>query len=387
MSTNGGKTWRKSCEGLSFASDRGLTLNRIWQVVPDRPSRPETMWCGVDPGALFRSDDGGRNWYEVEGLNRHRTRDRWQPGGGGLMVHGIFPDPARENRIYVAISAAGCFRSDDDGRTWLPRNKDVLADFLPKPFPEVGQCVHHMVMNPRNPDQLFQQNHCGVYRSRNGGANWEDISEGLPSRFGFPMAAHPHEPETLFVVPEVGPEARYVCDGRLTVYRTKNGGKAWRKLTRGLPQKNAYIQVLRHAMQTDTCDNPAVYFGTTSGELYYSLNNGDSWQLLQAHLPRIYSVEAGGGVKGRKQPVAWNPSVRFRVSLVLYKKTAEPNRGFCATRYSKPTCRGIIRGGHKWRHSPCMRWGLPMYTHIPAHRDMCATREDGGINPPLRPEK
>ena len=128
VSRNGGKTWRKSCEGLSFASDRGLTLNRIWQVVPDRPSRPETMWCGVDPGALFRSDDGGRNWYEVEGLNRHRTRDRWQPGGGGLMVHGIFPDPARENRIYVALSAAGCFRSDDDGRTWLPRNKDVLAD-------------------------------------------------------------------------------------------------------------------------------------------------------------------------------------------------------------------------------------------------------------------
>ena len=292
VSRNGGKTWRKSCEGPSFASDRGLTLNRIWQVVPDRPSRPETMWCGVDPGALFRSDNGGRNWYEVEGLNRHRTRDRWQPGGGGLMVHGIFPDPARENRIYVALSAAGCFRSDDDGRTWLPRNKDVLADFMPKPFPEVGQCVHHMVMNPRNPDQLFQQNHCGVYRSRNGGADWEDISEGLPSRFGFPMAAHPHEPETLFVVPEVGPEARYVCDGRLTVYRTKNGGKAWRKLTRGLPQKNAYIQVLRHAMQTDTCDNPAVYFGTTSGELYYSLNNGDSWQLLQTHLPRIYSVEA-----------------------------------------------------------------------------------------------
>ena len=291
VSTNGGKSWKKSCQGLEFSANRGLTLNRIWHVVPDRPSRTDTLWCGVDPGALFRSDDGGKTWFEVESLTRHSSREHWFPGGGGMMVHSILPDPSNSERIYVAISAAGSFRSDDDGRTWQARNRGVRADFLPKPFPEVGQCVHHMVMSPAHPEWLFQQNHCGVYRTRNAAEAWDDTSEGLPSRFGFPMAIHPHEPETLFVVPEIGPEHRYVCKGRLTVWRSRNGGKAWKKLTRGLPQQHAYTQGLRHASGTDTCDDPAIYMGTTSGELYYSPDNGDSWKLLHANLSRIFSVE------------------------------------------------------------------------------------------------
>ncbi|MFQ5777288.1 MAG: exo-alpha-sialidase [Terriglobia bacterium] len=292
VSDNYGKKWRKASNGLGFAPDRGLKLNRVWQLVPDRASRPETLWCGVDPGALFRTDDSGRNWYEVNGLNRHPTREKWAPGGGGMMVHAVIPDPARPKRIYVGISVAGCFRSDDDGESWRPLNKGVLADFLPDHFPEVGQCVHRMVMSPADPDRLFQQNHCGVYRSRDAAETWEDVSRGLPSRFGFPMAAHPREPETLYVVPEYSPERRYVCEGRLGVFRSRNGGRTWQRLTRGLPQKNVYTAVLRHAATTDACDEAGVYVGTTGGEIFYSRNQGDSWELLHAHLPPVLSLEA-----------------------------------------------------------------------------------------------
>ena len=291
VSANNGKSWRKASAGLGFPSDRGLNLKRIWYVAPDRVARPDTLWCGVDPGALFRSDDGGKNWYEIKALTQHPSRDRWQPGGGGMMVHHIIPDPSRPKRIYVGISAAGCFRSDDDGRTWQPLNRGVRADFLPQKFPEVGQCVHSMVMSLSHPDRLFQQNHCGVYRSENAAEKWIDSSKGLPSRFGFPMALHPHEAQTIYVVPEVSPEYRYVCDGRLGVYRSRNGGRSWQRLTRGLPQKNVYTQVLRHATATDACDDAGVYVGTTSGEIFYSRNSGDSWDLLHAHLAPILSLE------------------------------------------------------------------------------------------------
>ncbi|HVJ07294.1 MAG TPA: hypothetical protein VM554_02845 [Acidisarcina sp.] len=292
VSRNQGKTWQKSSNGIGFAKDRGLNLSRIWRVVPDRNSRPDVLWCGADPGALFRSDNGGKDWYEVTGLTQHSTRERWQPGGGGLMVHCILPDPANGNRVYAGISAAGCFRTDDDGQSWQPLNKGVLADFAAKKYPEVGQCVHSMHLSASNPDLLFQQNHCGVYSSRNAAEEWTDISEGLPSRFGFASVVHPHQAETMYVIPEISSEQRYVCDSALNVYRTRNGGKTWRKLTRGLPRKNVYTQVLRHAATTDTCEDAAVYVGTTNGAIYYSRDGGNSWEGLAENLPPIMSLEA-----------------------------------------------------------------------------------------------
>ena len=292
VSSNNGQSWRKSSAGLGFAPDRGLTLNRIWHVCPDRDSRPETLWCGADPGALFRSDDAGKNWYEVKSLTQHPTRPQWQPGAGGLCLHTILLDPQQRDRIYVAISAAGCFRSDDDGLTWQPMNRGVRADFLPKKFPEVGQCVHKMALEPHRPEVLYQQNHCGMYRSDNAGASWKDISRGLPSRFGFPIVAHPHESGTLYVVPEVSADYRFVPGGRFCVWRSRNGGGSWQKLTRGLPQQHAYLAVLRDAATADSCDPAGVYVGTTSGEIFYSRNSGDSWELLRGHLPPILSLEA-----------------------------------------------------------------------------------------------
>lgn len=294
VSEDDGRTWRKACSGLEFAPDRGLTLNRVWHVTPDRPSRPETLWCGVDPGALFRSDDGGESWYEVRSLTDHPTRDRWQPGAGGMMVHSILLDPQEPQRIHVGISAAGCFRSDDDGGTWKPLNRGVRADFLPNKFPQVGQCVHRMAMDCRQPEVLYQQNHCGVYRSDNGAETWEDISQGLPSRFGFAMVAHPHASRTIYVVPAAADEYRFAPEGRFLVWRSSDGGETWEPLSRGLPQGSAYLLVLRHAATADPCDKAGIYVGTTTGEIFLSRDDGDSWDLLRAHLPPILSLEAGG---------------------------------------------------------------------------------------------
>jgi photosystem II stability/assembly factor-like uncharacterized protein len=291
-SRNGGKTWEKSSNGLSFPKERGLNLSRIWRVVPDRASRPDVLWCGADPGCLFRSDNGGKDWYEVAGLTQHASREKWGPGGGGLMVHCILPDPNQPSRVYVGISVAGCFRSDDDGKTWQPMNKGVLADFQPQKYPEVGQCVHSMHLSASEPDWLFQQNHCGVYCSRDAAARWDDISKGLPSRFGFASTMHPHEAQTMYVVPEISPERRYVSDGALGVYRTQNGGKSWRKLTKGLPQKNVYTQVLRHAAASDQAEDAGIYVGTTGGSIFYSRNNGDSWQVLADNLAPIMALHA-----------------------------------------------------------------------------------------------
>lgn len=292
VSVNGGKTWKKSNAGLAFTPDRNLKLNRTWVVCPDRESRPGTLWCGVDPGSLFRSDDGGKEWYEVKALGDHATRKNWMPGAGGMCTHSIMTDPFHPQRLYVAISAAGCFRSDDDGGTWQPLNRGVRADFLPNKLPEVGQCIHHMVISRTQPNRLFQQNHCGVYASKDAAATWDDVSKGLPSRFGFPMVVHPHESETIYVVPEYGAEKRYVCDAKLTVWRSRNGGKSWQALTKGLPQKNCYTQTLRQASTADTCDEAGIYVGTTNGEIFYSRNGGDSWDLLAAHLPPVLSLEA-----------------------------------------------------------------------------------------------
>lgn len=292
VSDDNGKKWRKASSGLGFAPERGLKLNRIWQVAPDRDSRPHTLWCGVDPGALFRTDDGAQSWYEIESLTRHPTRGRWQPGAGGMMVHTILLDPNRPERMYVGISAAGCFRSDDDGRSWQPLNRNVRADFLPEKFPQVGQCVHRMALDSQNPEVLYQQNHCGMYRSDDAAANWVDISAGLPSRFGFPIVAHPHRSGTIYVVPAKADEYRFAPDGRFCVWRSRNGGRSWQRLARGLPQENAYLLALRHAATADACPEVGLYVGTTGGAIFYSRNQGDSWELLHAHLPPVLSLEA-----------------------------------------------------------------------------------------------
>jgi len=292
VSADSGKSWQKASTGLGFAPDRGLTLNRIWHVAPDRAARPDVLWCGVDPGALFRTDDGGASWQEVRSLTDHPSRDKWQPGGGGLMVHTILPDPWNEKRLYVAISAAGCFRSDDDGKSWRPMNKGTRIDYPSINFPEVGQCVHRMVFDPKKRDVLYQQNHCGQYRSDDAGASWTDIAEGLPSRFGFPIVAHPRESGTIYVVPEVADQNRVTPEGRLGVWRSRNGGKTWQRLTRGLPQQNAWVAVMRHAACADACDDAGIYVGTTGGAIFYSRDAGDSWALLEANLPPILSLEA-----------------------------------------------------------------------------------------------
>lgn len=291
VSPDSGATWQKASKGIAFEKERGLNLNRIWRIVPDRASRPNTLWCGVDPGALFRSDDGGENWSEVRALTEHPSREKWSPGGGGMMVHHIVPDRFDDKVICVGISVAGFFRSNDDGASWQPLNKGILADFQPDKFPDVGVCVHSMKQGGK-PGWFFQQNHCGMYRTKDGGQNWIDVSKGLPSRFGFAMALDPHEKETWYVFPEISPNERYVCDGRLGAYRTTDGGKSWKLLTRGLPQKNVYTQVLRHNAATDTCEKAGVYVGTTSGEVFYSTNQGNAWSLVASHLPPVISIEA-----------------------------------------------------------------------------------------------
>ncbi|MCI0393706.1 MAG: exo-alpha-sialidase [Chloroflexi bacterium] len=285
-----GKSWEMA-EGPSFPEGDERTVKRVWHIRPGHASQPGVVWAGADPGALFRSEDNGKSWSSVDGLNNHPTRENWFPGAGGMMVHTIIQDPNNPDRLFVAISAAGVFRSDDGGQSWQPKNKGVRADFLPDKYPEVGQCCHHLVMSPADPNVLFQQNHCGVYRSRDGGDNWEDIGTGrLPATFGFPMAVHPRHGHTIYVVPQVSDEYRFTPDGRFRVYRSSDGGEHWEGLTNGLPQDNAYLNVFREAMATDACDPAGVYVGTGTGQLFFSRDGGENWEALTQTLPPIYAV-------------------------------------------------------------------------------------------------
>ena len=287
-----GATWKESASDIRFAEGRTRSVDRIWIVEPGRSlSGAPVLYAGVDPGALFVSTNGGDAWEEVETLTDHPTRANWQPGAGGLMVHSICVDRDRPDRTVVGISAAGAFRTDDGGRSWTPKNTGVRADFLSNTFPDVGQCVHHMERHPGNADVLYQQNHCGVYRSENAGDEWTDISEGLPSRFGFPLAVHPHDGDTIFVVPEESDEYRLTPGGAFRVFRSRNRGNTWEALTQGLPQTNAHQNVLRHASATDPLDPPGVYIGTQGGQLVGSRDAGDHWDLLFNWLPPIYSVQ------------------------------------------------------------------------------------------------
>ena len=295
-SDDGGKTWVRS-ENLGLPEESGLKLEATWHVEPGHGSQPKTLWLGGDPGCLFRSDDGGESWEPVAGVLEHPTRDRWNPGAGGLCCHSIQVDPTDASRVYIAISAAGAFRTDDDGTTWQPINKDVAADFLPEGAPrDVGHCVHKLLVHPEQPERLWQQNHCGVYRSDNGGEDWERLDpNGLPSDFGFPIMVHPRDPDTAWVIPEEGAENRVTVEGRLGVYKTRDGGRSWQLSSEGLPEQ-AWAVILREASATDRLDPLGVYFGTQGGSVYVSPNEGDEWLEAASDLPPVLSVEVASTI-------------------------------------------------------------------------------------------
>ena len=264
---------------------------KVWHIEPAGKDKPGVLYAGVEPAALFISADKGETWQLNESLYDHPHRAEWFPGAGGLCLHTIIPDPAIPERMYVAISTGGCYRTDDAGETWNPYNKNVRADFLPDNFPKFGQCVHKIAIHPQRPDVLFQQNHCGVYRSDNNAEDWIDIGDGkLPSRFGFPIAVHPHQPETIYIILEESDQYRLSIDGSFAVWRSQDSGDKWQRLTNGLPEK-AHLVVLREAMATDQYENAGIYFGTTTGQVFATRDAGDSWAKIVDYLPRILSVE------------------------------------------------------------------------------------------------
>lgn len=264
---------------------------KIWHIKAAVDEQPGVLYAGVEPAALFKSTDSGETWELNESLYDHPHRSQWFPGAGGLCLHTIMPDPENSDRIYIAISTGGCYRTDDGGNTWAPFNKNVRADFLPDPYPEYGQCVHKMAIHPQNPQVLFQQNHCGVYRSDDQGENWIDIGEGkLPSRFGFPIAIHPHEPETIYIVLEESDEYRLSVDGSFAVWRSRDCGNSWQRLSKGLPDR-AHLVVLREAMATDQLKSAGIYLGTSTGQIFASRDAGDNWERIADYLPRILSIE------------------------------------------------------------------------------------------------
>ena len=283
-----GETWSHSSEGLTYG-DEGQKVATIWNVT----SGPDALYAGVEPAGLFKSGDGGATWRHVEGLTNHWTRPEWQPGNGGLILHSIVPHPSDTDRVWVGISAVGAFETTDGGSTWDLRNKGVRADFDPNPDPQFGQCVHKLVMAADGGEHLYQQNHCGVYRSSDGGRQWEEITTGLPSQFGFPMAAHPRDPKTVWTIPMTEPDqGRFMVDGRAAVWRTHDGGDSWIRSDDGLPSDHAFVSVLREAMAIDQLDPVGVYFGTSTGQLYGSRDEGRSWSLVADNLPAIWSVHA-----------------------------------------------------------------------------------------------
>ena len=286
-SDDAGATWTHSSEGLTYGDD-GPKLTTIWNVTAAHGA----IYAGVEPAGLFRSVDGGATWEHVAGLTNHPTRSEWQPGNGGLILHSIVPHRTDPARLWVGISAVGAFETRDGGLTWETRNRGVRAGFAPDPYPEFGQCVHKLVMAADGGEHLYQQNHCGVYRSSDGGEQWEEVTSGLPSEFGFPMAAHPRDPMTVWTIPLNGADqGRFMPDGSAAVWRTHDGGESWIRSGDGLPQHDAYIGVLREAMAVDGLDPVGVYFGTSTGQLYGSADEGRSWALIADNLPPIWSVE------------------------------------------------------------------------------------------------
>jgi photosystem II stability/assembly factor-like uncharacterized protein len=287
-----GKTWSApDRQNVRFPEDTGLSLTQIWQISPATSSEPDTLFCGVEPAALFQSRDGGESWTVVKGLLDHEHRKQWQPGGGGLCLHTILCDPADSRRMIVAISTGGVYRTEDGGKSWRARNSGVRAEFLPDKHPEFGQCVHKVVHHPSRPERLFLQNHWGLYRSDNWGDSWNDVANGVPSDFGFAMQMHPHKQDTVYIVPIQSDSFRCVPEAKLRVYRTGDGGKSWKPLAKGLPQHDAYETILRDALSADALDPAGIYFGTRSGKLYASGNEGNSWEAIAEGLPPIVCVK------------------------------------------------------------------------------------------------
>ncbi|MBK9005765.1 MAG: exo-alpha-sialidase [Anaerolineae bacterium] len=279
-------------EGGESIKEKPEKMIKVWNIKPGRASEPNVLYAGAQPASLFVSKDRGDTWTLNESLYDHPQRGEWGPGAGGLTLHTILLDPTNDQRMYIAVSAAGCYRTDDGGVTWKPYNKNVRADFMPDKYPEFGQCVHKMTMHPATPNVLYQQNHCGVYRSDNFGEDWVDIGEGkLPTPFGFAIGVHPTDPRTIYTVPEESQEYHISVDGQFAVWRSRDAGNSWEKLTKGLPER-AHVDVLREAMGLDSFEDAGVYVGTNTGQLFYTRDSGDNWELLADFLPPIQSVEA-----------------------------------------------------------------------------------------------
>jgi photosystem II stability/assembly factor-like uncharacterized protein len=300
-SDDGGLTWAPVGNEFTYAGVTGThqwydgtphpwEFKRVWHLEPSLTDA-ETVYAGVEDAAMFRSTDGGASWHELAGLRGHGSGPHWAPGAGGLGLHTIVIDPTNPERIFIAISAAGAFRTDDGGTTWKPINRGLSSKYIPDPTAEVGHCVHRIAMHPSRPNTLFMQKHWDVMRTDDAGENWHKISGNLPTDFGFPIDVHAHEPETVYVVPIKSDAEHFPLDGQLRVYRSRTGGHEWEPLTKGLPQQDCYVNVLRDAMAVDTLDACGIYFGTTGGQVYASRDGGDHWEAIARDLPAVLSVE------------------------------------------------------------------------------------------------
>jgi photosystem II stability/assembly factor-like uncharacterized protein len=300
-SDDGGQSWAPMGNAFKYEGETGThkwydgtphpwEFKRVWHLEPSLTD-PDTVYAGVEDAAIFRSTDGAQSWQELPGLRCHGTGQDWQPGAGGMCLHTILLDPTNPGRIFVAISAAGAFRSDDAGATWKPINRGLKSQYIPSPEAEVGHCVHRIAMNAARPDVLFMQKHWDVMRSDDAGDSWREVSGNLPTDFGFPIDVHAHEPDTVYVVPIKSDSEHYPPEGKLRVYRSRSGGNEWEALTNGLPQQDCYVNVLRDAMAVDRLDSCGIYFGTTGGHVFVSPDAGDHWTPIVENLPPVVSVE------------------------------------------------------------------------------------------------
>jgi photosystem II stability/assembly factor-like uncharacterized protein len=273
-----------------YDDERGLAA--VWCIAPGAEHEPSRLYAGIEPAGLFVSHDDGNSWEGLEGLNNHQTSSTWSPAGGPLALHSVVVHPRAPSRIVCAISAGGCYRSDDTGKSWYPINRDVRAEFLPQRLPESGQCVHKLLAHPLQPDRLYQQNHCGVYRSDDFGENWTEITSDLPTDYGYALALDPNDPGCAFVIPEESSHMRTTAGAKLRVYRTTDAGLSWQSCSGGLPQENVYQSILREGLTSDTLDPCGVYFGTSGGHVFGSADRGENWRVIGEYLPRVLSITA-----------------------------------------------------------------------------------------------